>query len=101
MGTENHSNFELFTNAEQLSWSSPGKNASWTNRRNPWPGANAQEVAAQPLTMLLDVLNRSIVDFWSLDVEGAEGAILKATDFNRIEVGVLLMEGRNLLARQT
>ena len=35
---------------------------------------------------------RITVDFWSLDTEGSEVAILNATDFGTLEVGVLLVE---------
>lgn len=51
-------------------------------------------VNAQPLSTLLQALNppRTTVDFWSLDVEGNEGTVLKATDFSKIEVGLLLVE---------
>lgn len=32
------------------------------------------------------------VDFWSLDIEGAEGAVLEATDFSKVKVGVMTIE---------
>jgi hypothetical protein len=47
---------------------------------------------AYPLLNLLEAVNRTTVDFWSLDIEGAEGKVLKATDFSKIEVGVFLIE---------
>jgi len=49
-------------------------------------------VPCEPLAHLLGAIKQTTVDFWSLDIEGSEGAVLKATDFNKIEVGVLLIE---------
>lgn len=51
-------------------------------------------VQAEPLERLLAAVNPSLktVDFWSLDIEGAEAMVLEATDFEQIEVGVLLVE---------
>jgi len=49
-------------------------------------------VVAQPLTALMDQIGQKTVDFWSLDIEGSEAAVLAATDFKKIEVGVLLIE---------
>lgn len=50
------------------------------------------EVMCAPLEMLLAKMGRKTVDFWSLDVEGAEETILANTNFDHIEVGVLVME---------
>jgi len=49
-------------------------------------------VPAQPLHALVASIGRSTVDFWSLDIEGSEGRVLKATDFSKVEVGVMLIE---------
>lgn len=49
-------------------------------------------VKAIPLELLLACVNRSTVDFWSLDVEGVESKILESFPFAKIEVGVLLVE---------
>jgi len=51
-------------------------------------------VRAEPLETLLKRIdpNRTSVDFWSLDIEGDEPAVLEATDFSKIKVGVLLIE---------
>lgn len=54
------------------------------------------EVQAQPLQALLGVLGQSTVDLWSLDIEGSEAAVLQATDFDKIEVGVLLVETNHM-----
>jgi len=53
---------------------------------------NFVEVPTAPLEKLLDCLERSTVDLWSLDVEGAEGDILKSFPFEQKEVGVLVIE---------
>jgi len=49
-------------------------------------------VQAQPLEALMKAAGRNVVDFWSLDIEGSEGPVLKTTDFSKVEVGVLLIE---------
>jgi hypothetical protein len=58
--------------------------------------AGNDTVAAAPLSDLLSRMyplqNDFHVDFWSLDVEGAEGGILETTDFQRIKVGVFMIE---------
>jgi len=48
-----------------------------------------------PLSFLLAALHISVVDYWILDVEGAECSIIQAFNFSYYEVGVLQME-RNL-----
>lgn len=55
-------------------------------------GQGSIEVKAQPLQALLEKIDQKTVDFWSLDIEGAEGAVLTNTDFSKIEVGVMLIE---------
>merc|ERR1719189_600056 len=54
--------------------------------------AMAVEIPVAPVHALLDCIGRQTIDFWSLDVEGLEGDILKTTPFDKIEVGVLLVE---------
>jgi FkbM family methyltransferase len=55
-------------------------------------GNTTIEVQVAPLEELLTCLEQSTVDFWSLDVEGVEGAILKSFPFEHVEMGVLLIE---------
>lgn len=50
------------------------------------------DAEARPLEALLEEAGQSTVDFWSLDIEGSEGAVLLNFDFSKIEVGVLLIE---------
>ena len=45
-----------------------------------------------PLYSLLLALNVSKVDFWSLDVEGAEYPILESFPFNKVDISVLAVE---------
>lgn len=52
-------------------------------------------VPSWPLSSLLRLLNRSVVDFWSLDLDGPEASVLENFDFDHIEVGVLLSETVN------
>ena len=51
-------------------------------------------VQAEPLAKLLAAISptRTTVDFWSLDIEGAECDVLQTTDFEKITVGILLIE---------
>jgi len=50
------------------------------------------DTRAEPLVALLEHLNVTTVDLWSLDVEGVEGAVLESTDFTRLELGVAMIE---------
>ena len=51
-------------------------------------------VQAEPLAKILAAISptRTTVDFWSLRIEGAECDVLQATDFEKITVGILLIE---------
>jgi len=49
-------------------------------------------VQSQSLQALMEAIGRTTVDFWSLDIEGSESAVLHSTDFSQVEVGVLLVE---------
>ena len=52
---------------------------------------------AETLTNIIkDNSNVKIIDFISLDVEGAEIEVLKGVDFNEITIKYLLIESRNL-----
>jgi len=55
-------------------------------------GNTTIEVQVAPLEELLTCLGQSTVDFWSLDVEGVEGTILKSFPFKHVEIGILLIE---------
>jgi hypothetical protein len=51
-------------------------------------------VESYPLEWLLEAGNQTklVVDYWSLDTEGSEPHILRATNFSRIQVGVMSIE---------
>jgi len=50
------------------------------------------KVQSRSLQALMETIGRTTVDFWSLDIEGSESAVLHSTDFSKVEVGVLLIE---------
>jgi hypothetical protein len=49
-------------------------------------------VACLPLAPLLALFGIRHVDFWVLDVEGAELEVLRATDFTKVSFGVIVIE---------
>jgi len=51
-----------------------------------------------PLSGPLEQLGIRRVDFWSLDVEGSELAILKTVDFDAVRIDVIMAESENRLA---
>jgi FkbM family methyltransferase len=54
--------------------------------------SGSYQVLGKPLQDLLQSIGRKTVDFLSLDVEGSEASVLHATDFSKVELGVLLVE---------
>lgn len=50
------------------------------------------DVPCFPLRSIMQALNRTTIDYWSLDTEGSEAAILQATDFSHLEIGVMTVE---------
>lgn len=52
----------------------------------------AVHVACYPLQDILSKLGRNVVDYWSLDVEGAEVGILKTIDFTKTTFGLISVE---------
>jgi hypothetical protein len=80
--------------------------AQINNENNP---ARSKEDSGQtvlvtcfPLQKLLEAGNQTslVVDYWSLDTEGSEPSILKATDFSKITVGVLSVEHHHVPERK-
>lgn len=57
-------------------------------------------VDAFPLHLAMKALGRSTIDYWSLDTEGSELAILKGTDFSQMEIGVMSIEHNGDLERK-
>ncbi|WIA36627.1 hypothetical protein OEZ86_007914 [Tetradesmus obliquus] len=49
-------------------------------------------VTCWPLHEMMAALGKTRVDYWSLDTEGSEAAILNATDFDKIDVRVMTVE---------
>ena len=51
-------------------------------------------VQAGPLAKILAAIRPALttVDFWCLDIESAECDVLQTTDFEKITVGILLIE---------
>lgn len=67
------------------------------NENKPWmagPQGNGStvQVTCFPLHLVMQALGVNTIDYWSLDTEGSELAILRATDFTQVEVGVLTVE---------
>jgi len=55
------------------------------------------EVHCGPLWFYLEQIGISHIDFWSLDVEGAEIDILKTVDFEKVQIDVIISESVNRL----
>jgi len=64
-----------------------------TNKRV-FHGKNAQayKVQSAPVTEILIAADFRTLDFWVLDVEGAELSVLLGMDFKKINVGMILVE---------
>lgn len=60
--------------------------------RDTFKKVNTYSVVAISINSLMTAIGRHTIDFWSLDIEGSEGAVLETTDFARLEIGVLLIE---------
>jgi len=61
-------------------------------------GGKVIKVKCFPLHVILQALGRTTIDYWSLDVEGAENAVLSHTDFSKVEVGVMTIEHNGVSA---
>lgn len=55
---------------------------------------SSRQVQAEPLEKLIRAIDsdRRTVDFWSLDIEGSECEVLASTDFQKLQVGILMVE---------
>ena len=55
---------------------------------------SSRQVQAEPLEKLIRAIDsdRRTVDFWSLDIEGGECKVLESTDFQKLQVGILMVE---------
>ena len=54
------------------------------------------QVPCFTLESLMLALNRTTIDFFSLDVEGAELQVLKTIDFNKINIRTLTVEYKHV-----
>jgi len=59
---------------------------------NEVPESSEVTVPAYPVNAIMAQLERTTIDYWSLDIEGAEADILQNTDFSVLEVGVITVE---------
>lgn len=57
-----------------------------------WQPMKYQMVWCFPLTSILKALNKTKIDYFSLDVEGAETAVLNGMDWSKITVDVIQVE---------
>ena len=55
-------------------------------------GAERYRVSCFPLNHLLDAIGVDHVDYFSLDVQGAELQILKTIDFNAVRIDIVIVE---------
>ncbi|MCI5048131.1 MAG: FkbM family methyltransferase [Aquisalinus sp.] len=63
--------------------------------------AEIVEIQARTLTSILDECNApKIIDYFSLDVEGAEARVLRSVDFNKYVFGLLTIERANAECNQ-
>ncbi len=53
--------------------------------------AKYESIPCKPLRSVLPP-SMNVVDIWFLDVEGAETAVLRATDFSAIQIGIIVKE---------
>jgi FkbM family methyltransferase len=60
--------------------------------REPKPDFSVQWIAVRPLMAVLDEAGISHIDYFSLDVEGAELAVLRGIDFARLTVDLFTIE---------
>lgn len=61
-----------------------------------WPSNRSSYVWCFPIRSLLLAINRTHVDYFSLDVEGAEMSILRKLPFDKIDIDVLQVYIENL-----
>jgi FkbM family methyltransferase len=60
---------------------------------------NTATISCIPMSQLLADLSITHIDFFSLDVEGAELAVLETIDFNAVRIDVIIAESRNRLCQ--
>lgn len=61
----------------------------------PHEGSTVSTVYCFPLHTILKAIGQTTVDFFSLDVEGAEPYVLKGIDFEKVDIKVLSIEANH------
>lgn len=77
--------FEATLNTPQL------KPSALRNTNAAQPPSAITKLTCAPLSRVLPP-NLRVVDIWFLDVEGAEANVLRATDFEALQVGIIIKE---------
>eukprot|EP00747_Dinoflagellata_sp_TGD_P079016 gnl/TRDRNA2_/TRDRNA2_160334_c0_seq2.p1 gnl/TRDRNA2_/TRDRNA2_160334_c0~~gnl/TRDRNA2_/TRDRNA2_160334_c0_seq2.p1 ORF type:complete len:321 (-),score=43.73 gnl/TRDRNA2_/TRDRNA2_160334_c0_seq2:234-1070(-) len=74
-------------------WQQNRINQQINHMKKAHPEAGAKIIVpTYPVNMVMKQLNRTTIDYWSLDVEGAELSILQGIDFKTLEIGVITVE---------
>lgn len=66
--------------------------------RKQWHGSadvmpeGTTEITCLPLATVLQMFDLTHIDFFSLDVEGAELAVLQTLDFSKVHINVMVIE---------
>jgi len=75
------------------------KNQPFTSGVANEEGANLK-IHCGPVSHPLEQLGIQRIDFWSLDVEGSELAILKTVDFDEVQIDIIMAESENRLPKK-
>jgi len=68
----------------------PGVTNANVLSEEPVAGIKSRPITCGPLGVFLALLNIDHIDFWSLDVEGAELHVLRGIDLERVTVDVIV-----------
>ena len=66
------------------------ENQAWLRGKD--GSTNDVDVPCWPMDMMLDAWGYHSIDYWSLDTEGSEASILRATNFSRVDVKIITVE---------
>lgn len=79
----------------------PLTNSGLVGKANALAGKPTVDVPCGPLTPILeDVFQNQTIDFFSLDVEGAEPMVLDTLDFSKVRINVMMIEAQNNFCRK-
>ncbi len=91
--TSNHKGVDAATAVSGIwEYMPPMTKATWFQGLTDEIVAKQDTIPCRPLTPVLEALGVQRIDFWVLDVEGAELIVLKSMDFSKISVGVIVIE---------